>query len=208
MKMNKLMKKGRIIFATTLLCMSSSFFSLKVSAANYAEKEPNNNTITYTYSSENTNLISKDFGAILEEPKRKVNAKAASLEEKQISKVSSTFSTDHNNHTKETAFPYSNLPEMAATDLYLLGMKSGELRTPEQEDWYTVNLTAGKRYFIDIRNMGVQDWIIEVRNYTADGGYYYWTTDKEKFNNSSERYMYIRPDTSGTHYIRIYSKGF
>lgn len=158
MKMNKLMKKGRIIFAPTLLCMSSSFFSLKVSAANYAEKEFNNSAITYIYSSENTNLISKDFGAILEEePRREVNVKTVSLEEKQISKVSSTLSTDHNNHTKEIAFPYSNLPEMAATDLYSLGMKSGELPTPEQEDWYTVNLTAGKRYFIDIRNMGVQD---------------------------------------------------
>lgn len=42
MKMNKLMKKGRIIFALALLCMFSGMFSLKVSAANYAEKEPNN----------------------------------------------------------------------------------------------------------------------------------------------------------------------
>lgn len=73
MKMNKLMKKGRIIFAPTLLCMSSSFFSLKVSAANYAEKEFNNSAITYIYFSENTNLISKDFGAILEEEPSQAN---------------------------------------------------------------------------------------------------------------------------------------
>lgn len=42
MKMNKLMKKERIIFDTILLCMSSSFFLFKSFAANYAEKEPNN----------------------------------------------------------------------------------------------------------------------------------------------------------------------
>lgn len=73
MKMNKLMKKGRIIFALALLCMFSGMFSLKVSAANYAEKEFNNSAITYIYFSENTNLISKDFGAILEEEPSQAN---------------------------------------------------------------------------------------------------------------------------------------
>lgn len=76
------------------------------------------------------------------------------------------------NNTLETAYPYDKLPVLTttitcSTDLYRLGMRYGSLDSPDDVDWYTVDLTANQKYFVDLRNVGETNWYIEL--YYSDG---------------------------------------
>ena len=59
-------------------------------------------------------------------------------------------------------------------------MRYGSLDSPDDVDWYTVDLTANQKYFVDLRNVGETNWYIEL--YYSDGKNrcYYTTNPSEK----------------------------
>lgn len=116
------------------------------------------------------------------------------------------------NDTPETAYPYGQVKTLQTkltnrTQLYNLGMKSAGLHSGTDEDWYTVSITAGQTYFVDLRNIGKKNWYIEL--YNLEKGYYYTTNPNKKpeFLDVGEKAFYFNAQDSGTFYIRVCSNG-
>lgn len=118
------------------------------------------------------------------------------------------------NNTLETAYPYDKLPVLTttitcSTDLYRLGMRYGSLDSPDDVDWYTVDLTANQKYFVDLRNVGETNWYIEL--YYSDGKNkcYYTTNPSEKpvYEKKPEKYLSFTAEYTGTYYIKIANGG-
>lgn len=115
------------------------------------------------------------------------------------------------NDTWETAYPYNKVPTTCTaissrSDLYRLGMKTGGLHSETDVDWYSINLTAGQKYFVDIRNVGLTDCYIELSYFASDGKRYYYTTnpaEKPAFSKKPEKYLYITAPVTTTYYIKI-----
>lgn len=119
------------------------------------------------------------------------------------------------NNTKETAYPYERVPEVQTDltntyDLYRLGMRHAGLHSATDEDWYSIKLTAGQRYFVDLRNVGKSNWFIEVNYYVGgEQKYHHSTNPKENsvYEKKPEKYLYFTAETTGTYYIRIANGG-
>ena len=119
------------------------------------------------------------------------------------------------NDTISTAYPYDRVPITtpaltSKTDLFWLGMRTAGLHSEEDEDWYYVNLTAGETYFVDIRNVGLRNWYIELYYFNADGTGYYYTTDPEEnsvYEKKPEKYFYFEAEDTGRYYIKINNGG-
>ncbi len=116
------------------------------------------------------------------------------------------------NDTRETAYPYSKVETLTTQltgrdQLYDLGMKHAGLHSATDEDWYTVSITAGQTYFVDLRNVGKRNWYIELYNF--DKGYYYTTDPNEKpeLMDIGEKAFYFKAQDTGTFYIRVCSNG-
>lgn len=108
------------------------------------------------------------------------------------------------NNTYQTAYPYNQVPILqneltSKYDLYYLGMRSAGLHSANDEDWYTIDLTAGEIYFLDIRNVGNTNWYIELYNLAPDKLYYYTTDpEEEPIYEKNQRNIYIlRQKTQG-----------
>lgn len=133
------------------------------------------------------------------------------------SRAASSLSQDRwePNNTKDTAYPYSKIPTARTTistksDLFWLGMKEGNLHDENDVDYYSIDLTAGKRYFIDLRNVGTSNYYIELIHYNSDGTGYMYTTNpsrKPKFEKKPEKYLYITAEDTGKFYIKIANGG-
>lgn len=118
------------------------------------------------------------------------------------------------NDTISTAYPYDQMPIMtprltSRNELFTLGMRYAGLHSEEDEDWYSINLTAGEDYFVDIRNLG-SNWFIQLYYIKSDGTGYFYTTDSENmpvFIDKTERYFYFTAEDTGTYYIRVANGG-
>lgn len=118
------------------------------------------------------------------------------------------------NNTYQTAYPYNQVPILqneltSKYDLYYLGMRSAGLHSANDEDWYTIDLTAGEIYFLDIRNVGNTNWYIELYNLAPDKLYYYTTDPEEEpiYEKKSEKYLYFKAEDTGTYHIRVANGG-
>ena len=118
------------------------------------------------------------------------------------------------NNTPQTAYPYDQVPVLQSEltnkyDLYYLGMRSAGLHSPSDEDWYTIDLTAGEEYFVDLRNVGNTNWYIEVYNWEVAEPYRYSTNPEKKpiYEKKSEKYFYFKAEDTGTFHIRVTSGG-
>ncbi len=91
---------------------------------------------------------------------------------------------------------------------HALGMKSGTLNDPKEEHWYTVDLKAGTRYFVDIRNVGETNCYIEVYYNVNNQNQYFYTTNPEEndiYDLKPEKYLYMTAPVTGKYYIKIAS---
>lgn len=119
------------------------------------------------------------------------------------------------NNTVATAFPYEQVNELQTQmnskfDLFSLGMRNASLHSNDDVDWFSVDLTAGDTYFVDLRNIGKTNWYIELYYFEGtDAGYYYTTDPKEEpvFEKWQEKYFYFTANDTGTYYIRIANGG-
>lgn len=119
------------------------------------------------------------------------------------------------NDTPDTAYPYSKIPTSRTSiskkiDLFTLGMKEGSFHSETDEDWYSINLTAGEMYFVDIRNVGQTNNFIELYYFSSDGKPYFYTTDpsiKPIYEKKPEKYLYFTAEETCTYYIRINNGG-
>lgn len=119
------------------------------------------------------------------------------------------------NNTIDAASPYNSVPYVKSKltskyDLYGLGMRTASLQSETDEDWYSVRLTAGETYFVDLRNVGLTDWFISLYYIRADGSGYFYTTNPEDmpvFSKKAEKYFYFDAEDTGTYYIRINNGG-
>lgn len=119
------------------------------------------------------------------------------------------------NDTISTASPYNNVDVIttkltARNQLYTLGMRTANLHSETDEDWYTVSLTAGETYFVDLRNVGLTNIFIELYYIRSDNTGYFYTTDPSRqsvYQNKPEKYFYFEAQDSGTFYIRIANGG-
>lgn len=124
------------------------------------------------------------------------------------------------NDTFLTAYPYNNVADLTPklskmNQLYTLGMKHAGLHSETDEDWFSINLTAGTQYFVDLRNIGRMNWYIElyyVQSHDENGykGYkgYKYTTDPEQnpiYKDHPEKFFYFTAQDTGTYYIRVTS---
>lgn len=117
------------------------------------------------------------------------------------------------NDTITTAFPYNQVSvvtsEMTSKyDLYSLGMRHSGLHSENDEDWFSINLSAGEDYFVDLRNIGQSNWYIELYYIKSDNTGYFYTTNPEEmpvFEKWPEKYFYFTAKDTGTYYIRISS---
>lgn len=116
------------------------------------------------------------------------------------------------NDTKATAYPYSNIAVMnknisMEASLYTLGLKTANLTTADDVDWYKVNLTKGTAIFADLRNLGTANYNMRVYFTAADGTERYYSTEQEVFNGRPEKYLRFSAQITGTYYVKIYSLG-
>lgn len=119
------------------------------------------------------------------------------------------------NDTPDTAYPYSKIPTNCTSistkaDLYRLGMKEGTFHNETDEDWYTVTLTKGETYFVDIRNVGLTNNFIELYYPSSDGNVYYYSTNPSEeslYEKKPEKYFYITAPETCTYFIRINNGG-
>lgn len=119
------------------------------------------------------------------------------------------------NDTINTAYPYDKVPYArekltSKYDLYSLGMRTASLQLATDEDWYSIRLTAGETYFMDLRNVGLTNWFIELYYIQPDGNGYFYSTSPEYlpvFEKRPEKYLYFVAENTGTFYIRINNGG-
>lgn len=119
------------------------------------------------------------------------------------------------NDTWLTAKPYANVAVVtsqlsARNDLYTLGMRTANLHSETDEDWYTTKLEAGETYFVDIRNVGLTNVFIEVYYVYPDKTATVYSTDPNYhsvFTKKAEKYFYFEPEITGTYYIRVANGG-
>lgn len=118
------------------------------------------------------------------------------------------------NDTIFTAYPYEQVPVVNEkltniNQLFGLGMRHAGLHSATDEDWYSIDLTAGETYFVDLRNIRPSNWYIELYYLSNNGGYYYTTNPSEvpAFENWHEKYFYFEAQNTGTYYIHITSGG-
>lgn len=119
------------------------------------------------------------------------------------------------NNTPETAFPYEQVNKLKTQvtskyDLFSLGMRNASLHSADDVDWFSVNLTAGETYFVDLRNIGKTNWYIELYYFDGAGSGYYYTTDPAErpvYEKWQEKYFYFTAEDTGTYYIRIANGG-
>ena len=119
------------------------------------------------------------------------------------------------NDTFTTAYPNNQVPEMTPqltgkNQLFTLGMRHAGLHSAEDEDWYSIKLTAGETYFVDIRNLVQCDWFIEVYYIRSDNTGYCYSSDpslRPVYSKKTEKYFYFDAQDTGTHYIRVTSGG-
>lgn len=200
-------KKIRIFWSSVLICCL--LFSISVSATETSETEEvivdaaeaEANAVEKLKEIEIETVAPTPLG---EEQKNRLMAKNDGIQP--------YISTDNYepNDTWETAYPYSQCTGICDAirkkdDLYRLGMKNGSLHSETDEDWYSINLTAGETYFVDLRNLGSTNWYIEL--YYFPGNYYY-TTDPELrpvYEKRPEKYFYFEAEDTGTYHIRITS---
>lgn len=114
------------------------------------------------------------------------------------------------NDTKETAYNYDKIPTMNTNVLFSNGYKSANLHTVGDEDWYYTTLTAGKKYFLDLRNIGsTRGFNISLIHYNDDGTIddIVSSINDTKFENRPEKYYVYTPSKSGKYYVRITGDG-
>lgn len=131
--------------------------------------------------------------------------------EKEIEDISLLAAPDPDpyepNDTVQTAYNYNLIPEMNGY-LYNMGFKNASLHTINDEDWYYTTLTAGNIYFLDLRNIGSDDFNISLFHFNDDGTFDYITSVGDtRFTNRPEKYYYFQPDKSGTYYVCITGNG-
>ncbi|MDE6313753.1 MAG: hypothetical protein K2M46_09090 [Lachnospiraceae bacterium] len=119
-----------------------------------------------------------------------------------------------NNETWEDAYPYDLVPVVRDTitkryDTYDLGMRTANLDSADDVDWYEVSLVAGTRYFVDLRNIGAKNWYTELYKANPQGEpSRVYTTDHRVnpvYKDARERYFYYTPTTTGTYYFKVTS---
>ena len=129
----------------------------------------------------------------------------------------STFSTSNSgdnyepNNSRETAYPYKNTKTITDTisfdaQLYTLGMKNATLHSKEDQDWYYLDVKKGDELFIDLRNIGMQNWRIEIF-YTENGKSYRRYAKEEVFAGKPEVYYTYTITETQRMYIKIYTLG-
>lgn len=117
------------------------------------------------------------------------------------------------NDTVSTAFPYNKVETVnrqltSRNDLFGLGMRQACLHSEDDEDWFSIKLTAGEKYFVDLRNIGKSNWYIELYYFGTNGNEYKYTTNPEErpiFEKRPEKYFYFTAKDTGTYYIKISS---
>lgn len=117
------------------------------------------------------------------------------------------------NDTKETAYSYGSVNTISTkitntNSLFDLGMKNASLHSATDVDWYSIYLVEGQQYFMDLRNIGGQDWYIELYYYDSEGEVKEsHSTNQDKYDGKAEKYQYFTAQHTGTYYIKIASKG-
>lgn len=206
MERSNIVKVKRIL-SLTLVC--SMFFSIPVMAQ---EREKQNSNVSEMAGSGYLESIELE----LEEPKELSSKQIKELfAEAGVQPHVTTPDACEPNDSFETAYPYNKVPMVNSEvtsnyDLFGLGMRYSNLHSEEDVDWFSINLTAGQRYFVDLRNVGKSNWYIELRYIRPDGSGYYYTTDpseKPKFEKKSEKYFYFTAKDTGTYYIKIANGG-
>ncbi len=169
-------------------------------------------------SSYDTEAASLEYLESIELPKHKAirlsKAEVSELIDKEGKKTRTTVPDDYeSNDTVSTAFPYNKVEMVnrqltSRNDLFGLGMRQAGLHSEDDEDWFSIKLTAGEEYFVDLRNIGKSNWFIELYYFDSNGEGYYYTTDPEVmpvFEKWPEKYFYFTAEDTGTYYIRITS---
>lgn len=115
------------------------------------------------------------------------------------------------NDTKAKAYPYKNVKVITESisfpaQLYTLGMRSASLHSKDDVDWYYVDYKKGDELFVDLRNIGMQNWTIELY-YSVDGKGYKTYPKESVFKDKPERYFTFTVKETGRIYIKIYSQG-
>lgn len=201
-----------------LVLMATMIFSTPVMAAESGDSKMNEESAATVVAP----LSEEEAGAMLEEvplttqaPEEMGKEEVTALFEKQNDVFRSYVTTPdpyEPNDTPATAYPYNSVNTITTelssqVDLYTLGMKNAGLHSATDEDWYTISLQSGTDYFVDLRNIGMRNWYIELYYLRADGTGYYYTTDDPVYENQPERYFYFTAEDSGTFYIRVTSGG-
>lgn len=128
------------------------------------------------------------------------------------SNVASTYSLTADayepNNTVETAYNYALIPEMSG-NLYNNGLKTANLHTVDDEDWYYTTLTAGNIYFLDLRNIGsTPNFNITLFYFNDDNTFDYLTSIGDtRFTGQPEKYYYFEPAKSGRYYVCVTGDG-
>ena len=119
------------------------------------------------------------------------------------------------NNSMEEAVPYTQASAFdtqitANSDVYTLGMRHAGLHDENDEDWYTISLSKGTEYIMDIRNTGARNWYIEVLHYDNGKVNEKYSTnpdDQTEFEKADEKYKTFTPNYSGTYYIHVVNGG-
>lgn len=136
------------------------------------------------------------------------------LSDDEIQTYGTTPDDYEENDSPNTAFPYSKVETLTTqvtsnNDLYRLGMKAAGLHSETDEDWFYTSLTAGEKYFVDLRNVGRRDWYIELYylGEDLDSSYFYSTNPEYNsvYKGAAEKYFYFTAKDTGKFYIRICS---
>ncbi len=125
---------------------------------------------------------------------------------REVSAFASKVVKGKKHDTKETAYNYAQLLSLDTDydmqDMYTGGFRKDQLELGEGENYYSINLTAGTQYFVDMRHTN-EYCDIEVRRYNSNNTYTKWSYSPNTFGNCDEKYFYMTPTTSGTHYIVV-----
>ena len=92
---------------------------------------------------------------------------------------------------------------IGADDLYESAIQSSGLHSGKDEKWHRIDLQAGQKYYLNLKDTERQEGFVELYYMKNDGTEYKYITNRENDSVKDEWYFCFKAKDTGNYYVRI-----
>lgn len=175
-------------------------FTCTIGSVAYAEVTDNALQLTEE-SIEVVQPVHKNFKDISDKSKDRSKSKFELLKNEMMSfmTLSAVGDAYESNDSLDTAYPYSSCTKMSGND-FVENYVSASIHDANDNDFYSINLTAGTEYFFHLKNLTVDNDLFLVAPNRQDA----WGITQ---TGTTEEFFYFEAPTTGKYYVFIRGNG-